>query len=181
MAGTPIVEKMIGAAAGAGADLYECKALGARVNAQTASMGVALTSCTVPEAAAPTFDIGPSDMEVGVGIHGEPGRYRRPLMPADDIAALLLDPILQDLTLAPGRPVLLHINGFGGTPLMELHLLNAIATRRLRSAGLKVARWLVGNHTTSLEMAGMSITLTALDDELTSLWDARVATPSLRW
>jgi dihydroxyacetone kinase-like protein len=181
VAGTLIVEKMIGAAAEAGADLYECKALGARVNAATASMGVALTSCTVPEAAASTFEIGADEMEVGVGIHGEPGRYRRPLMPADAIVALLLEPILKDLALAAGRSVLLHVNGFGGTPLIELHLLNRIATRRLRAQGLEVARWLVGNHTTSLEMAGASLTLTALDDELTALWDASVTTPSLRW
>ncbi|MED5619109.1 dihydroxyacetone kinase subunit DhaK [Ideonella sp. BN130291] len=181
VAGTLIVEKMTGAAAEAGADLYECKTLGARVNAQTASMGVALTSCTVPEAQAPTFDIGGTEMEVGVGIHGEPGRYRRPLMPADDIVALLLEPVLQDLALKPGSTVLLHVNGFGGTPLMELHLVSGIATRQLRSAGIQVTRWLVGNHTTSLEMAGMSITLTKLDDELTRLWDASVTTPSLRW
>jgi dihydroxyacetone kinase-like protein len=181
VAGTVIVEKMIGAAAEAGANLYECKALGARVNASTASMGVALTSCIVPEAGAPTFDIGASEMEVGVGIHGEPGRYRRPLMPADDIDTLLLEPILKDLALAAGRSVLLHVNGFGGTPLIELHLLNRIATQRLHAQGLEVERWLVGNHTTSLEMAGASLTLTALDDELTALWDAPVTTTSLRW
>ena len=120
-------------------------------------------------------------MEVGVGIHGEPGRYRRPLMPADDIVALLLEPILKDLGLAAGSAVLLHVNGFGGTPLIELNLLNGIATRRLRAQGLQVKRWLVGNYTTSLEMAGASLTLTALDDELTALWDATVTTPSLRW
>jgi dihydroxyacetone kinase-like protein len=144
-------------------------------------MGVALSSCIVPEADAPTFDIGACEMEVGVGIHGEPGRYRRPLMPADDIVALLLEPVLKDLALAAGREVLLHVNGFGGTPLGELHLLNGIATQRLRAAGLQVKRWLVGNHTTSLEMAGASLTVTALDDELLALWDAPVSTPSLRW
>jgi phosphoenolpyruvate---glycerone phosphotransferase subunit DhaK len=181
VAGTLVVEKMIGAAAEAGADLYECKTLGARVNASTASMGVALTSCIVPEADAPTFEIDASEMEVGVGIHGEPGRYRRRLMPADDIVALLLEPVLKDLALTAGRDVLLHVNGFGGTPLMELHLLNKLATQRLRAAGLRVRRWLVGNHTTSLEMAGASLTVTALDDEMTSLWDATVTTPSLRW
>jgi len=181
VAGTLIVEKMIGAAAEAGANLYECKALGGRVNANTASMGVALTSCIVPDADAPTFDIDPSEMEVGVGLHGEPGRYRRSMMPADDIVSLLLEPILKDLSLPAGRPVLLHVNGFGGTPLIELHLLNKIATQRLRAEGLQVKRWLVGNHATSLEMAGASLTLTALDDELTSLWDAPVTTPSLRW
>jgi dihydroxyacetone kinase-like protein len=181
VAGTLIVEKMIGAAAEAGASLYECKALGVRVNASTASMGVALTSCTVPEEAAPTFDIGSCEMEVGVGIHGEPGRYRRSLMPAQDIVELMLDPILKDLALAAGRSVLLHVNGFGGTPLIELHLINKIAAQRLRAEGLQVKRWLVGNYTTSLEMAGASLTLTALDDELTALWDAPVNTPSLRW
>ena len=181
VAGTVIVEKMVGAAAERGADLFECKAVGDRVNTCTASMGVALSSCTVPDAAAPTFDIGPAEMEIGVGIHGEPGRYRRAVMPADDIVALLLEPILKDLSLAAGREVLLQVNGFGGTPLIELHLLNKLATDRLRAQGLKVKRWLVGNHTTSLEMAGASLTLTALDDELTSLWDAPVTTPSLRW
>jgi dihydroxyacetone kinase-like protein len=181
VAGTLIVEKMIGAAAEAGASLYECKRLGARVNSNTASMGVALTSCIVPDADAPTFDIDLSEIEIGVGIHGEPGRYRRPLMPADDIVKLLLEPLLKDLALAAGRSVLLHVNGFGGTPLIELNLLNLIATQQLRENGLVVKRWLVGNHTTSLEMAGASLTLTALDDEMLSLWDAPVLTPSLRW
>ena len=181
VAGTVVVEKMVGAAAEAGASLMECKALGDRVNASTASMGVAFSSCIVPDAAAPTFDIGPADMEVGVGIHGEPGRHREAVMPADRIVEMLLDPILKDLSLGAGRQVLLHVNGFGGTPLMELHLLNFIATRRLQALGLEARRWLVGNHTTSLEMAGASLTVTALDDELCALWDATVATPSLRW
>jgi phosphoenolpyruvate---glycerone phosphotransferase subunit DhaK len=181
VAGTVVVEKIIGAAAEAGADLFECKALGDRVNAGTASMGVALTSCTVPDAAAPTFDIGPDDMEIGVGIHGEPGRYRRSLLPADKIVSLLLEPILQDLSLASGREVLLSVNGFGGTPQIELLLLNKLATRQLQARGMKVKRWLVGNHATSLEMAGASLTLTALDEELLSLWDAPVSTPALRW
>lgn len=181
VAGTVVVEKIVGAAAEAGADLFECKALGDRVNASTASMGVALTSCTVPDAAAPTFDIGPDDMEIGVGIHGEPGRYRRSLLPADAIVSLLLEPILQDLSLTPGRELLLNVNGFGGTPPIELYLLNKLATRQLQARGMTVRRWLVGNHATSLEMAGASLTLTALDDELLSLWDAPVATPALRW
>jgi dihydroxyacetone kinase-like protein len=181
VAGTVVVEKMVGAAAERGADLFECKAIGDRVNASTASMAVAFTSCTVPDAAAPTFDIGPADMEIGVGIHGEPGRYRRAVMPADDIVALLVEPILKDLGLAAGREVLLLVNGFGGTPLMELHLLNRIATRHLRDRGVQVRRWLVGNHATSLEMAGASLTLTALDAELTALWDAPVETAALRW
>jgi dihydroxyacetone kinase-like protein len=181
VAGTVVVEKIVGAAAEAGTDLYGCKALGDRVNARTASMGVAFTSCTVPDAAAPTFEIGPDEIEVGVGIHGEPGRYRRSWMPADDIVSLLLEPLLKDLELRRGHEVLLHVNGFGGTPLIELHLLNKLATERLRGQGLQVRRWLVGSHTTSLEMAGASLTLTALDDELLRLWDAPVVTPSLRW
>jgi dihydroxyacetone kinase-like protein len=181
VAGTLVVEKMVGAAAEAGADLYECKALGTRVNGSTASMGVALTSCVVPEAEAPTFEIGPNEMEVGVGIHGEPGRRRERLARADDIVGQMLEPILKDLALAAGRQVLLHVNGFGGTPLIELHLLNRIASLRLQDHGLKVKRWLVGNHTTSLEMAGASLTVTALDDELLGLWDAPVHTASLRW
>jgi dihydroxyacetone kinase-like protein len=144
-------------------------------------MGVAFTSCTVPEAEAPTFDIGPAEMEMGVGIHGEPGRRRMPWMPAEKIVEALLEPLVADLRLGAGRDVLLHVNGFGGTPLSELHLVSGVATRRLRSHGLNVKRWLVGNHTTSLEMAGASLTLTALDDELLSLWDAPVTTASLRW
>ncbi|WP_284619745.1 dihydroxyacetone kinase subunit DhaK [Aquabacterium humicola] len=181
VAGTLVVEKMIGAAAESGADLFECKALGTRVNSCTASMGVALTSCTVPEAAAPTFEIGPSEMELGVGIHGEPGRQRRTIESADTIVTMLLEPILKDLALQRGRELLLHVNGLGGTPLIELYLLNRIATLRLRELGFVVKRWLVGNHTTSLEMAGASLTVTALDDELLRLWDAPVHTASLRW
>jgi dihydroxyacetone kinase-like protein len=181
VAGTVVVEKMVGAAAEAGADLYECKAVGDRVNAVTASMGVAFTSCTVPAAGVPTFEIGGAEMEVGVGLHGEPGRYRSPWMDADAIATLLLDPIVKDLELAPGRQVLLLVNGFGGTPLMELQLLHGAAARRLRQIGLQPARVLVGNYATSLETAGASLTLTALDDELASLWDAPVHTAALRW
>jgi dihydroxyacetone kinase-like protein len=120
-------------------------------------------------------------MEIGVGIHGEPGRYRRTVMPADDIVALLVEPIAKDLGVAAGGEVLLLVNGFGGTPLMELHLLNRIATRQLRERGVQVVRWLVGNHATSLEMAGASLTLTVLDDALKALWDAPVHTATLRW
>jgi len=181
IAGTVIVEKMVGAAAEAGASLTQCQAIGQRVNACTASMGVAFSSCVVPDAAAKTFEIGPGEMEIGVGIHGEPGRYRRNVMPAEDIVSLLLDSILKDLSLTAAREVLLHVNGFGGTAQIELHLLNKLATLALAERGLQVKRWLVGNNTTSLEMAGASLTVTALDDELTSLWDAQVVTPTLRW
>jgi dihydroxyacetone kinase-like protein len=181
VAGTLVVEKIVGAAAESGAPLARCKALGDQVNANTASMGVAFTSCVVPEAGAPTFEIGDSEMEVGVGLHGEPGRHRSPMMSASVIVDLLLDAILKDLGLAPGRRVLLLVNGFGGTPLIELHLLNRLATDSLRERGLQVERWLVGNHASALEMAGASLTLTALDDELLALWDAPVHTASLRW
>lgn len=181
VAGTMIVEKIVGAAAEAGAALYECKTLGDRVNGCTASMGVAFNSCIVPEAGVATFEIGEAEMELGVGIHGEPGRLRLPYAPAARIVDLLLDPILKDLSLSRGREVLLLVNGLGGTPLMELYLLNHHAHRRLSDQGLKVARTLVGNHTTSLEMAGASLTVTALDDELQRLWDAPVRTAALRW
>jgi len=175
-----VVEKIVGAAAERGDDLRRCQAIGQRVNGCTASMGVAFTACVVPEAAAPTFEIGPTEMEVGVGIHGEPGRYRRELMPAEDIVELLLDGILRDLHPAPGQELLLHVNGFGATPMIELYLLNKLATQALRDRGLAAARWLVGNHTTSLDTAGASLTVTVLDDELKALWDAPACTPSLR-
>ena len=180
IAGTLVVEKIVGAAAHRGDDLRRCQAIGQRVNGCTASMGVAFTACVVPEAAAPTFEIGPTEMEVGVGIHGEPGRYRRELMPAEDIVELLLDGILRDLHPAPGQELLLHVNGFGATPMIELYLLNKLATQALRDRGLAAARWLVGNHTTSLDTAGASLTVTVLDDELKALWDAPACTPSLR-
>jgi dihydroxyacetone kinase-like protein len=172
---------MVGAAAEQGAGLKQCKSLGDRVNAATASMGVAFTSCTVPAAGRPTFDIGPDEIEIGVGIHGEPGRRRAPHMPANEIVRTLMDAILGDLKPARGRQVLLHVNGFGGTPLMELYLLHHAASERLKAEGLGVARSLVGNYTTSLDMAGGSLTVTLLDDELVTLWDAPVHTAALRW
>jgi dihydroxyacetone kinase-like protein len=181
VAGTLIVEKMVGAAAERGADLSTCKHLGDRVNASTASMGVAFSSCTVPEAGVPTFEIGPDEMEIGVGIHGEPGRRRAAVQPAIAIVRDLMQAILKDLNPQKGREVLLHVNGFGGTPLMELYMLHHLAGEHLREAGLVPVRSLVGNYTTSLEMAGASLTLTLLDDELKALWDAPVVTPALRW
>jgi dihydroxyacetone kinase-like protein len=181
VAGTVMVEKMVGAAAERGASLAECKAVGDRVNAATASMGVAFTSCTVPAAGRATFDIGDDEMEVGVGIHGEPGRRREKVRPAATIVEGLLGAILSDLKPAAGREVLLHVNGFGGTPQMELYLLYHCAARHLRGLDLKPVRSLVGNYTTSLEMAGASLTVTLLDDELKALWDAPVHTAALRW
>jgi dihydroxyacetone kinase-like protein len=181
VAGTVMVEKMTGAAAEAGASLPECKAVGDRVNAATASMGAAFTSCTVPAAGRATFDIGDDEMEVGVGIHGEPGRRRQRLEPAARIVEELLGAILADLKPARGRELLLHVNGFGGTPLMELYLLYQCAAVQLREAGLVPVRSLVGNYTTSLEMAGASLTVTLLDEELKALWDAPVHTAAMRW
>jgi len=181
VAGTLIVEKLAGAAAEAGADLARCKAIGDRANKLTASMGVAFTSCTVPLAGRPTFDIQADEMEIGVGIHGEPGRRREKIQRADLIVDELLTAILRDLNPQSGAEVLMHVNGFGGTPLMELYLLFERAEIQLRSLGLTPARSLVGNYTTSLEMAGASLTLTVLDSELKALWDAPVRTSALSW
>jgi dihydroxyacetone kinase-like protein len=181
VAGTLIVEKIVGAIAEDGASLLECQSVGNRVNAETASMGVAFTSCTVPAAGRATFDIGADEMEVGVGIHGEPGRRREKVKPAGLIVDDLLAAILADLEPARGREVLIHVNGFGGTPQMELYLLHHCAAERLRAYGLKPVRSLVGNYTTSLDMAGASLTVTVLDEEMKALWDAPVHTAALRW
>ena len=181
VAGTVVVEKIVGAAAEAGADLAACRAVGELVNRATGSMGVALTSCTVPAAGRPTFELGPDEMEMGVGIHGEPGRKRVPLATADAIAAEMIGAICQSIGPRRGEPLLLLVNGFGGTPLMELYLMYAAAARQCAGRGLQIARSLVGNWTTSLEMAGCSLTLTRLDDDMIRLWDAPVHTPALRW
>ena len=181
VAGTLIVERIAGAAAERGDDLAQLKALGDAVNKATASMGVALTSCTVPAAGTPTFRIGNDEMEMGVGIHGEPGRKRVKLASADEIAAELLGAILKDLAPKPGQQVILLVNGFGGTPLMELYLMVCAATKILNAAGLTVARYLTGSYVTSLEMAGCSITVTAVDADWLTLWDAPLHTAALRW
>jgi phosphoenolpyruvate---glycerone phosphotransferase subunit DhaK len=181
VAGTVMVEKIVGAAAEAGADLYACKDVGDRVNKNTASMGIAFTSCVVPAAGRATFDIGPDEMEMGVGIHGEPGRRRERVKPADAIVKELMDAILSDLRPPAGSEVLLHVNSFGGTPLSELYLLFHSAAKRLKNDNLKIVRSLVGNYTTSLEMAGASLTVTVLDDEMKKLWDAPVFTAALHW
>ncbi|MCC7281754.1 MAG: dihydroxyacetone kinase subunit DhaK [Acetobacteraceae bacterium] len=181
VAGTLVVEKMLGAAAEQGAALDALKALGERANAATRSMGIALTSCTVPAAGKPTFAIGEDEMEVGVGIHGEPGRRREKLAAADAIAAELVGACVADLGLKRGAEVLLLTNGFGATPAMELYLMVHAATRVLAGAGVKPVRYLTGNYVTSLDMAGCSITLTVLDEALAKLWDAPVHTAALRW
>ena len=181
VAGTLIVEKIVGAAAERGDGLAALQALGERVNANTRSMGVALTSCTVPAAGTPTFELSDAEMEMGVGIHGEPGRRRVPLAPANDIAREMMGAILDDLgDKATGNAILL-VNGFGGTPAMELYLMYEAARRIVEEAGLSVARSLVGNYVTSLEMAGCSLTLSLLDEEAAELWDAPVHTAALRW
>ncbi|OUR73431.1 dihydroxyacetone kinase subunit DhaK [Methylophaga sp. 41_12_T18] len=181
VAGTLIVEKIVGAAAEAGATLLECKALGERVNDNTASMGVALTSCTVPALGQPTFEIGDNEIEMGVGIHGERGREPMDLTSASDIVEHLVTAIDADLKPQAGQKILLHVNGFGATPAMELYLVYELAAELWQQRGVEVERSLVGNYTTSLDMAGCSITVTLLDDELTQLWDAPVHTANLRW
>ena len=180
VAGTMIVEKIVGAAAEDGADLARLTALGERVNARTRSMGVALTSCIVPAAGKPTFDIGEDEMELGVGIHGEPGRRRVKMMPADEVAGVMVEAILADLAAAAPQDALLLVNGFGGTPAMELYLMYNSARRILEARGVRVVRSLVGNYVTSLDMAGCSLTVTLLDEEIARLWDAPVHTPALR-
>jgi dihydroxyacetone kinase-like protein len=178
---TVLVEKICGAAAEAGQDLATVAAIGRKVNGWGRSMGMALTSCTVPAAGKPTFDLGEAEMEIGIGIHGEPGRHREPLGSAAQIAERLLDPVVRDLPFERGDAVLAFVNGMGGTPLLELYVVFAEVARILRGHGITIERSLVGPFITSLEMAGCSITVLKLDDELVRLWDAPVNTPALRW
>ncbi|CDX16451.1 dihydroxyacetone kinase subunit DhaK [Mesorhizobium sp. M2C.T.Ca.TU.002.02.1.1] len=181
VAGTLVVEKIVGAAAEQGMALRELKALGDRVNEATRSMGVALTSGTVPAAGKPTFEIGDGEMEFGVGIHGEPGRRRDALKSADAIAEEVCAAIAGDFGGRTEGPALLFVNGFGGTPSMELYLMYNSARKMFEKHGVTVIRSLVGSYVTSLDMAGCSITLTLLDDDMTALWDAPVHTAALRW
>jgi phosphoenolpyruvate---glycerone phosphotransferase subunit DhaK len=179
VAGTVLVEKIAGAAAERGDDLDAVAAVAEKVIGQVRSMGVALTACTVPHAGKPSFDLEEDEIEIGIGIHGEPGRHRIPMAPANAITDQLVDPILADLKLDGGE-VLLFVNGMGGTPESELYIVYSHARERLEAAGLTVTRSLVGNYITSLEMQGCSITVLKLDDELTALWDAPVNTVALR-
>jgi len=176
VAGTVVVEKIVGAAAEEGADLQACKALAERVNAACGTMGIALTSCTVPAAGKPTFEIGEDEMEFGVGIHGEPGRKRTKIMTADEISEKMISAICESLKPARGDDVLLFVNGMGGTPLMELYLMYHAAEKQCAARGLTITRSLVGNYCTSLDMAGASVTLVRLDEEMTRLWDAPAGT-----
>ncbi len=177
---TVLLEKIVGAAAEEGRDLAAVTALAAKVNESGRSMGMALTSCTVPAAGKPTFDLPDDQMEIGIGIHGEPGRHREPLAPAASIAEQLVEPILNDLDFTKG-PAIVMLNGMGGSPLIELYLMYGEVAKLLEKAGVKVARSLVGNYITSLDMAGCSVTLLAADDEILKLWDAPVTTSGLRW
>jgi phosphoenolpyruvate---glycerone phosphotransferase subunit DhaK len=181
VAGTLVVEKIVGAAAEGGANLSHCVALGERVNASTRSMGVALTSCTVPAAGNPTFTLAADEMEMGVGIHGEPGRRRVKLARADMIADEMTTAIINDLGDRAAGDLLLFVNGFGGTPSIELYLMYNAARRLLEKRGLRIARSLVGSFVTSLEMAGCSITVSVLDTGMIGLWDQPVHTAALRW
>lgn len=177
---TVLLEKIVGAAAEQGRDLDELVALAEKVNGDGRSMGMALTSCTVPAAGKPTFDLPEDQMEIGIGIHGEPGRHREPLAPASEIAQQLVEPILADLDFG-GAPTIVMLNGMGGTPLIELYLMYGEVASILEKHGITVARSLVGNYITSLDMAGCSVTVLRADDEIVSLWDAPVETSGLRW
>ena len=178
---TVLLEKIVGAAAEGGANLAEVKRIAEKVNAQGRSMGMALTSCTVPSAGKPTFDLPEDEMEIGIGIHGEPGRRRAKVASAAAITEMLAAPILEDLPFGGGDRVLAFVNGMGGTPLIELYVVFNELAKILKSKNITIARNLVGSYITSLDMAGCSITLLKLDDELTNLWDAPVHTPALRW
>lgn len=181
VAATVVVEKIVGAAAERGFDLQQCKEIGERVNAASGSMGIALSSCIVPAAGSPTFELGADELEFGVGIHGEPGRRREKIRPADELVEELAEAICSDIRPESGSDVLAVVNGMGGTPLLELYLVFDAVHRACESRGLSISRSLVGNYCTSLEMQGCSVTLTKLDDELKSLWDAPVHTCSLHW
>ncbi len=178
---TVLLEKIVGGLAEAGASLEQVVALAKKVNEQGRSMGMALTSCTVPMAGKPTFELGDDEMEIGIGIHGEPGRRRVKLAPAAAVTEMLATPIIEDLGLKAGERVLAFVNGMGGTPLVELYVVANELANMLRAQDISIARSLIGSYITSLEMAGCSITLLRLDDELIRYWDAPVYTPALRW
>src|ERR1700682_6343994 len=178
---TVLAEKIAGAAAAKGDSLEAVAAAARRVKERARSFGVALSSCPPPAKGSPMFDLPDGEMEYGIGIHGEPGRRRGPIAPASEIAEVMTQAVLEDLKPKAGSNILVFVNGMGGTPLLELYLLYGEVEKRIRAAGLTPARNLVGTYITSLEMAGGSVTLLELDDELTSLWDAPVQTPALRW
>ena len=178
---TVLVEKIAGAAAEDRRSLQEVAEIGRRVNAQGRTMGIALSACTTPASGEPSFELGDDEVEIGIGIHGEPGRFREKIASASQLTERLMTPILEDLPFASGDRVLAFVNGMGGTPLMELYIVYAEVARLAAEYGLLIERNLVGNYVTSLEMQGCSITLLKLDDELLRYWDAPVNTPGMRW
>ena len=178
---TVLAEKLCGAAAEEGRSLKEVADMCRKAKELGRSMGMALTSCTVPHAGKPTFDLPEDEMEIGIGIHGEPGRTRMPLKSADEITAMLMEPIISDIPYKAGDNILLFVNGMGGTPLIELYIIYRKAHEIATKHGLKIVRNLVGPFITSLEMAGTSITMLKMDDDMIKLWDAPVKTPGLRW
>jgi len=179
--GTVLLEKLAGAKAEEGATLAEVTDLARQVAANVRSMGLALTSCTVPAAGQPTFELGDGEVEIGIGIHGEPGRERIPMEPADQLTERLARPVIDDLGLTQGERALVFVNSMGGTPLAELYVVYRHVAQLLDQGGVQVARSLVGPYITSLEMQGASVTILRLDEETTRLWDAPVHTPPLRW
>jgi dihydroxyacetone kinase-like protein len=178
---TVLVEKICGGAAEDGRSLADVAELGRRVNANGRSMGMALTPCITPGSGEPSFELGDNEVEIGIGIHGEPGRFREEIGPASQIAERLVTPIVEDLPFSSGDRVLAFVNGMGGSPLIELYLMYGEVAKLLEGHGLQIERNLVGNYITSLEMQGCSITLLKLDDEMVRYWDAPVDTPGLRW
>ncbi len=178
---TVLLEKLVGAAAEEKRPLAKIAELARKINGQGRTMGMALTSCTTPSAGKPTFDLPEDEMEIGVGIHGEPGRTRAKLQTADEITETLMKAVVDDLPFMSGDKVLLFVNGMGGTPLIELYIVYRKAVELAEKAGLKVVRNLIGPYITSLEMAGTSITLLKMDDDLIKLWDAPVKTAGMRW
>ena len=178
---TVLLEKIAGAAAEEGLSLKEVADIAREVNASGRSMGMALTSCTVPAAGKPTFELGEDEYELGIGIHGEPGRERRKMQPVSAIVEQMATAIVDDLPIAKGDGVLAFVNGMGGTPLIELYVVYNELARYLEGRGITITRNLVGSYITSLEMAGCSITLVKLNADLERLWDAPVNTPGLRW
>ncbi|HEY0361630.1 MAG TPA: dihydroxyacetone kinase subunit DhaK [Solirubrobacteraceae bacterium] len=178
---TVLVEKICGAAADDGKSLAEVAELGRKVNANGRSMGMALTPCITPGSGEPSFELAEDEVEIGIGIHGEPGRFRESIGPASQIAERLMTPILEDLPFSSGDKVLAFVNGMGGTPLLELYVVYAEVAKIAQEHGLSIERNLIGNYITSLEMQGCSITLVKLDDDMVRYWDAPVNTPALRW
>ncbi len=178
---TVLMEKILGAAAEKGMPLADLKKLGDQIRASGRSMGMALTACTVPHAGKPSFELAENEMEVGIGIHGEPGRHRMEVKSADEITAMLMEPVLTDIPFKSGEEIILFVNGMGGTPLIELYIVYRKAVEIAEKHGLKVSRCLVGSYITSLEMAGCSVTALRADSQILGLWDAPVNTPALRW